>query len=168
MHSVWLFLAKFDCAGPLHNLFRHNVAPFVCFQQKKRVIGVHPSTIAKPADAAVRNELMYPALNMNAERVPRKSRSLMELSIGAVQQFDILGVRIPRRPRLSISYIGEDLLTRCVNNNFVMSKQVCLLWMKAFRLMYVLPALRSVSVESKRLVNRLRWCSLSAPHSKGS
>jgi hypothetical protein len=94
MHSFWLFFAEFDCAAP-SQLFRHNVAAFVCFQQKECVIGIHPSTIAKPADAAVRNELMYPALNMNAEGVPRKPRSLMELSIRAVQQLHIVGVRIP-------------------------------------------------------------------------
>src|SRR6202041_440547 len=110
----------------------------------------------------------HATLKVETEGVPRKPCSLMELSIGAVQQLDILGVRIPRGPRLSISHIGEDLLTRCANNNFVMRKQVCLLWVKALRPMYVLRALRSVPVEGKRLVDRHRWRSLSAPHSNGS
>src|SRR3984885_16343055 len=66
MHNVRLVLAKFDRAGPLHNFFRHDVTPFVRPQEKERVIGIHPSTIAKPADAAVRNELMHPAHSLAA------------------------------------------------------------------------------------------------------
>ena len=69
MHNVRLLLAKFDRAGPLHNFFRHDVTPFVRPQEKERVIGIHPSTIAKPADAPVRNELMHPALILYLRRI---------------------------------------------------------------------------------------------------
>src|SRR5271156_7130501 len=147
MHGVRLLLAEFDCTGSLHNFFGHNVAALVRLQQKKRVIGMHPGTIAKPANAAVWNELMHPALNVDTEGIPRKLRSPMELSIRAVQQPDIVGVRIPRRPHLSVNDIGEDLLAGCVDNNFVVSKQVCLLRVKAIRPMDVLRTLRSVSVD---------------------
>src|ERR1700730_832619 len=81
VHNVRLLLAKFDRSGPLHNFFRHDVAPFVRPPGEGSVIGMHPGTTAKPADAAVRNELMHPALNVDAEGVPRKPRSFMELSI---------------------------------------------------------------------------------------
>ena len=53
VHCARLFLAEFDRARPLHNFFRHDVAAFVCLQQKERVIGMHSSAIAKPANAAV-------------------------------------------------------------------------------------------------------------------
>ena len=85
MHGVWLLLAEFDCTGPLHNLFRQDVAASVFLQEKERVIGIHPSPIAKPANAAVRNELVHPALDVDTEGIPRKPRSPMELSIRAVQ-----------------------------------------------------------------------------------
>jgi hypothetical protein len=78
VHSVGLLFAEFDCTGPLHNFFRHDVAAFVRLQQKERVIGVHSSAIAKPADAAVWNELMHQALNVYTEGIPRKPRSLVE------------------------------------------------------------------------------------------
>ena len=81
MHSVWLLLAEFDCTRPLHNFFRQDVAAFVLLQQKERLIGIHPSSIAKPANAAVWNELMHPALNVDTEGIPRKPRFPMELSV---------------------------------------------------------------------------------------
>src|SRR5271163_1119790 len=102
-------------------------------RQKVRVIAIRLWSIAEPPNAAVWHELVHAALNVVTIGVPRKSRSFMELSIGAVQQFHILGIRIPRRPRLSVGHIGEDLLTRCVNNDFVVNKQVCLLWKEAGR-----------------------------------
>jgi hypothetical protein len=89
VHNVRLLLAKFDRAGPLHNFFRHDVTPFVRPQEKERVIGMHPITIAKPADAAVRSEFMHPALNVDAEGVPRKPRSFMELSSGLFNSFTL-------------------------------------------------------------------------------
>src|SRR5580704_15356354 len=156
VHSIRLLLAEVDRTGPLHNFFGHDVAAVVCLQQKERVICIQPSTIAKPANTAAGNELMHAALNVVTEGVPRKPRFLMELSIRAVQHLDIVRVRIPRRPLLSASYIGEDLLTRCVNNDFVVSKQVSLLWVKAIRPMYVLGAPFSVSVDGKSLVDWLR------------
>jgi len=168
MHSVGLLLAEFDGTGPLHNFLGHNVAAFVRLQQKERVICIHPSTIAKPANTAAWNELVDAALNVDTEGVPRKPRSLVELSIRAVQQLDIVGVRIARRPHLGINDIGEDLLARCVNDNFVVSKQICLLRVKAIRPMYVLRALCSVSVDSKSLVDWLRSRRLSASRNDGS
>jgi len=92
VHCARLFLAEFDCTGPLHNFFGHDVAPFVRFQQKERVIGIHPSAIAKPTNATVWNELMHPALNVDTEGIPRKPRPPMEPSIRAVQQPNIVGV----------------------------------------------------------------------------
>jgi hypothetical protein len=41
-------------------------------------------------------------------------------------------------PRLCVSKIDEDLLARCVDENFVVSEQVCLLRMKAIRPMYLI------------------------------
>src|ERR1700722_6088523 len=120
------------------------------------MVCIHAGAVSKPADAAVWNELMHLALNVDTEGIPRKPRSRMELSVRAVQHLDIVGVRIPRRPHLRINNIGEDLLARCVNGNFVMSKQVCLLRVKAVRPMYILRTLCPVSVESKCLVGRLR------------
>src|ERR1700679_2999942 len=124
--------------------------------------------MAKPAKAAVWNELMHPALDVDTQGIPGKPRSLMELPIRAVQQVDIVGVWIPRRPHLSVSDIGEDLLARCANNNFVVSKQVCLLRMEAIRPIDTVEALRPVSVESKCLVGGLRWRRLCVPRSDGS
>ena len=144
------------------------MAAFVLLQQKERVIGVYASPTAKPANAAVCNELMYPALNVDTEGVARKPRSPLELSIRAVQQLEIVGVRIQQGPQLSINDLGEDLLARCVNNNFVVSERVRLLRVKAIRPTYVMKALCSVSVESKSLAGRLRWRPLSAPRSDGS
>src|SRR3984957_12370300 len=132
------------------------------------MVCIHARAVSKPTNAAVWNELMYLALNVDTEGVPRKSRTLMEFSIRAVQQLDIVGVRVPRRPHLSVNDIGEDLLARCVNNNFVVSKQVCLLRMKAIRPMYLVRALCSISVNRKRHVDRLRTRRLSAPRSNGS
>src|SRR5580700_11749358 len=132
------------------------------------MVCIHAGAVSKPTNAAVWNELMYLALNVDTEGVPRKSRTLMEFSIRAVQQLDIVGVRVPRRPHLSINDIGEDLLARCVNDNFVVSKQVCLLRVKVIRPMYVLRALCSVSVDSKSLVDWLRSRRLSAPRNNGS
>jgi hypothetical protein len=76
MHSVRLPVAEFDCAGPqsLDKFFRHDVASLVRLQQKKRVIRIHRSTIAKPANAADWNELMHAALDLDAERVAQKPR----------------------------------------------------------------------------------------------
>jgi hypothetical protein len=62
----------------------------------------------------------------------------MELSVQTIQQLDIMRVRIPRWPRLCVSKIGEDLLARCMDEDFVMSEQVCLLRMKAIRPMYLI------------------------------
>jgi len=72
MHSARPVFAQFDCTGPLHHFFRYDVAAFVRLGQKERVIGVHPSAIAKPANAPAWNELMNPALNVDAEGVPGK------------------------------------------------------------------------------------------------
>ena len=55
VHNVRLLLAKFDRAGPLHNFFRHDVTPFVRPQGKERVTGMHPNTIAKPANSRAVN-----------------------------------------------------------------------------------------------------------------
>jgi len=156
VHRVRLLLAEVDCTGPLHNFLGHDVAALVRFQQKERVICIQSSTIAKPANTAGWNELMHAALNVETECVPRKPHSLIELSIGAVQHRDIVGVRVPRRPSLSVRYIGEDRRARRMNNNFVVSKQVRLLWVKAIRPMYVLGALCSVSIDRKSLVDWLR------------
>ena len=95
VHRARLHLSEFNCARSFHDFFRHDVAAFVRLQQKERVISVHPSTVAKPANAAVWSELMHAALDVDSEGVPRKTRSPMELSIRAVQQLDIVGVRIP-------------------------------------------------------------------------
>ena len=95
------------------------MAAFVCFRQKISVIAIRRWTIAKPPDAAVWHELMHAALKVESEGVPRKQRSLMELSIGTVQQLDIVRIRVPLRPRLSINDVCEDLLARCVTGNFV-------------------------------------------------
>ena len=57
----------------------------------------------------------------------------MGFSVQAVPQRDIMGIRIPRWPRLCVSKIGEALLARCVDEDFVMSEQICLLRMKAIR-----------------------------------
>jgi hypothetical protein len=55
---------------------------------------------------------MNPAPNMDAKAIPRKLRSPLELSIRPVEHLDIVGVRIPGRPRLSVNDVGEDLLAR--------------------------------------------------------
>src|ERR1700722_1964574 len=75
---------------------------------------------------------------------------------------------MPRRPLLSVSYGGEDLLARCMNDNLVVSKQICLLRMKAIRPMYVLRALSSVPVDSESLVDGLRSRRLSEPRNDGA
>src|ERR1700733_10190501 len=168
VHNVRLLLAKLDRSGPLHNFFRHDVAPFVRPQEKERVIGMHPSTIAKPADAAVRNELMHPALNVDPEGVPREPRSFVELSIRAVQQLHIVGVRIPLRPPLSVDNAGEDLLARCMNDNLVVREQIGLLRVKTIRPMYLPGALCSISIGSKGSVDLFRFHRLSLPHSNGA
>jgi hypothetical protein len=41
-------------------------------------------------------------------------------------------------PFLCVSEIGEDLLSRCVDEDFVTGEQVCLLRMKAIRPMYLI------------------------------
>ena len=71
--------------------------------------GLHGGAVSKPAEAAVWNELMHRTLNMDAEGIPRKPRPSMEFSVQAIEQLDIMGVRIPRRPRLCVSKTGEDL-----------------------------------------------------------
>jgi hypothetical protein len=69
----------------------------------------------------------YSSRPVHAEGIPRKPRVLVELSIRAVQEFDVVGIRVPPRPRLSVDDVGENLLAGCVNDNFVVSEQVCLL-----------------------------------------
>ena len=118
---------------------------------------IHAGAVSKPANAAVWNELMHLALNVDTEGIPRKPRFRMELSVRAVQPLDIVGVRIPRRPHLRINNIGEDLLARRMNGNFVMSKQVCLLRVKAVRPMYILRTLliSSSQIHCRRSRSRL-------------
>jgi hypothetical protein len=81
---------------------------------------------------------MHHTLNMDAEGIPRKPRPSMEFSVKAVQQLDIMGVRVPRWPRPCFSKIGNDLVARCVDEDFVMSEQVRLLRMKAIRPIYLI------------------------------
>jgi hypothetical protein len=138
VHGSRLLLAEVNCAWPLHNFLSHDAATFALPQQKERVIGLHGGAVSKPAEAAIWDELMQHIINMDAEGIPRKPRPSMEFSVQTVLQGDIMGVRIPRWPRLSVSKIGEDLLARCVDKDFVMSEQVCLLGMKAIRPMYLI------------------------------
>jgi hypothetical protein len=71
-----------NSAAPCHltNSSRHVVASRARCQQKKRVIRIHRNTIAKPANAAVGNELMHAAVDRNAKRIAQKPRSPWSLS----------------------------------------------------------------------------------------
>jgi hypothetical protein len=110
VHGSRLLLAAVNCAWPLHNFLGHDAATFSLPQQRERVTGLPGGAVSKPAEAAVWDELMHRTLNMDAEGIARKPSPSMEFSVQAVLQRDIMGVRIPRWPRLCVSKIGEDLL----------------------------------------------------------
>jgi hypothetical protein len=154
MHSLRSIIPQFDCPWPFRNFFCHDMAASIYFRQKVRVIAIRIWAIAEPPNATTWHELVDPALNVVTIRVPRKPRSLMELSIGAIQQFDFVRIWVPRRPRLSVNKIGENLLAGCVNNYFVVNKQVCLFWIEATRPMNLFGALCSIRVDNQSLI---RW-----------
>ena len=70
VHSVGLLLAEFDCTGPLHNFFRHDVATLVRLQQKECVIGVYSSAVSKPANTACWHEPMNAAIAVDPKGIP--------------------------------------------------------------------------------------------------
>ena len=132
--------------GHLRKIFSHDVASLVGLQQNKRVIRIHRSTIAKPAYAAVSNQFMHAALDVDAEHIEEKNRvrpGIFPSDCSAT------------RHDLSVNDIVQNHLARSVHNNFVRNEQVCLLRIKAFWPMYALEALRPAWVESKCLVGWL-------------
>ena len=89
MHSVRVLPAELRRSRSSHDLFGDDTATLRFFEQKKSMVGIHTCSLTEPADTRIRRKLMYSALNVHAERIPRELRVLVKPAVRAVQQFHI-------------------------------------------------------------------------------